>query len=233
MKKGSIFLVVLVLLSCIPFTCARAVTVESPDLSTGWNIVSVPAIPRNPDPKVVFSNFLVSGSLDQLYRWDSPVGSWVLYDEWSPGVFRGILLAEGYYFMYDPTKYQPGHDPSISFDGITENDTTDMWVSLPGLQYDDAEGGWTIVGCPYSVPYPWEAVKITDGTTTLTVREASRLANPWLTDEQWAWNAQKQSFEKLGLPETFPDRLDMEPWQGYWIRTFKDNLALIFEALPS
>lgn len=86
------------------------------NLPAGWSMISLPAIPDNPDPNAVF------GSLDYfiLYTWDSAAGAYVQPEALEPGVAYWILLLE---------------PASISISGTPLESYT---VSLPQ--------GWNMVG---------------------------------------------------------------------------------------
>ncbi|MDI6829363.1 MAG: hypothetical protein QME62_12850 [Armatimonadota bacterium] len=223
--KKLIFVLVLVALAAelaLTIAMAEVTTITSPPLPRKWNLISLPAIPKDPDPSVVFAGFPLENSA--LWRYDAPNTSFCCYDPWCPGPFGGALITDGYWLWNETA------GSTISYEAVTENYTTDMWISLPGKQNDNIGGGWTLIGTPYDVNYPWENVKVTDGTQTITVKEACNLPDPWLAQMHFYFNAEYQSLETLSYPEQFPNSTELVPWHGYWINSLKDNLALILEA---
>lgn len=216
-------------------------------LGIGWNLIALPAIPTNPSPIVVLNAFdTVNGTpvddgtgldMRRLYRFDGTNKNLIAWDSWSPDTFGGMLIGDGFWI-----KLLPGDPTTFSFEGITDNDTTDMWISLP-------TAGWHLIGHPFSYPapapdpsssgqyhmgnpYPWASVKVTDGTVTKSLLDASQYGANWLRSVGYFFNSTNQSIVDIGLPEDWPSCDTLVAWHGYWIRTNKDNLALIMDAMP-
>ncbi len=209
-------LLVIVML-CVPAGAAIE-TVSSGDpgpINMGWNLISLPAIPTSPDPQLVFPgcpNALAGG----LYRYDAATQSILLYDQYTPDAFGNMLLTDGYWLQLT------GSDTNvISFEGITDNDDTDMWISLP-------KTGWSIIGCPFSYPVNWNTVEITDGTATVPLSYARD--NSWLRTFTFWYDSSSQSLMSMGLDDDWGDSVMLEPWHGYWVNSLRDNLALIVPA---
>lgn len=218
LKSAKVLLILLTAVSiCLPASSAiENVCAPSPGpFNGGWNLMSLPAIPTNPEPESVFDEF--PGLIDaNLYRWEASLQGVVVYDEWVPESFGNLLITEGYWL-----NLPPGTSTPICFEGITDNDDTDMWISLP-------KAGWTIIGCPYSYQVDWNAVEITDGTATVplsTARDTGMLQ----TLTFW-WDSAAQGIKLMGLDDDWGDTNTLDPWYGYWVLTYRDNLALIVPA---
>ncbi|MDH7482290.1 MAG: hypothetical protein QHH26_10015 [Armatimonadota bacterium] len=226
MKRFIFIMVLIALVTQLVMTIASAevTNVTSPPLARKWNLISLPAIPKNPNPEVVFAGFPVGSGI--LWRYSAPDSNFYYYDPWDPEPFGGALITEGYWLWCE------NGGMTISYEAVTENYNTDMWISLPGKPTDTIGGGWTLIGTPYNFNYPWENVKVTDGTQTLTVEQACNLADPWLAKIHWWFDATAQSLMTLSYPDQWPDSTELLPWHGYWIQSLKDNLALILE-VPS
>jgi hypothetical protein len=241
MKKVGLLVVLAataVLLGCSAVSSAPT-TVTSPAnlFATGWNLFALPAIPTTPGPGAVFDEIGGDEGVDyrSLYRWDAPLQGLVRFDMWAPDDFGNLLLGDGYWIRFDP-----GDPNQVSFTGITDNDSTDMWISLP-------KAGWTIIGHPYSYPQPetapgepyyvgtpylWDNVSVTDGTVTKSMYDACQYGANWLDSTAFWFDSSNQSLINLGLSDDFPQCDSLIAWHGYWVRTFRDNLALILDAAP-
>lgn len=202
---------------CVPAGAAiETVSSGNPGpINMGWNLISLPAIPTSPDPQLVFPgcpNALAGG----LYRWDAATQSTLLYDSFGPEAFGNMLLTDGYWLRLTGTD-----NNVITFEGITDNDDTDMWISLP-------KTGWSIIGCPFSYSVDWNTVEITDGTATVPLSYARE--NLWLNTLTYWWDSEQGSLKLMGIDEDFEDNVTLEPWHGYWVKSMRDNLALIVPA---
>lgn len=194
-------------------------------INQGWNLISLPAIPTNPDPGAVFDEF--GGGLDgRMYRWDAATQSLTMYDVWAPEAFGNMLLTDGYWL---DLSYVPQGQTNVCFEGITDNDNTDMWISLP-------KAGWSIIGCPFSYPVDMGTIEVTDGTVTVPI--ATARDNRWINTLGYWWDNSIPgggggSLKTMGLEDEWPETTTLEPWHGYWIQVLKDNIALIVPAASS
>lgn len=222
MTKYALALVSVLLIAqaaCLPVTAALE-TVTSPSIvRTGWNLIALPAIPTNPDPVAVLDEY---APLDtRVYRYEASTQGLIMYDVWQPDKFGNLLLTDGYWL-----DIPGGLAEQFTFEGITDNNDTDMWVSLP-------IAGWTLIGHPYSYSVDWANVEVTDGTKTISLADAAKTENPpWLQSIGYWWNSEVQGLKYLGLPDDWPDSDTLTAWHGYWIQSNKDNLALILPASP-
>lgn len=216
---------------------AEVTTITSPPgvFSRGWNLFALPAFPTQPAPGSLFDELGGNEGLGVrgVSRWDAPTQQLLLLSASAPGDFGNILPGDGYW-----VRLKTGDPTTISFTGIADQDGTDMWISLPCA-------GWTLIGYPYSYPapdsepgepffvgdaYPWESVSVTDGTVTKTLYEASQRGARWISSNAYWFDSMTQGALDIGLPEDFPMSDSMVAWHGYWVKSYKDNLALIMEA---
>ncbi len=202
-------------------------TVTSPPVvKTGWNLIALPAIPTQPDPVSVLDEYTPpdgSGIDGRMFRYNAATQSLVPYDAWLPELFGNALLTDGYWLLVPG-----GSAEQFAFEGITDNNTTDMWISLP-------KAGWALIGHPFSYSVDWLTVQVTDGTKTISMEAAAKTEDPaWLQSIGFWWNSELQGLRTLGLPgdPDWPESEALTPWHGYWIMTYKDNLALIVPASP-
>lgn len=202
------------------------------DVYVGWNLVAAPLVPFNPDPNSVFAG-LADGIDGLLARYD-PSGGIVTYDSLDPSVFGNVLLGDGFWLMvYSGTQ-------TVSYDGVPDGvpdgagNKTDMWISLPGNQNDGQDaGGWHLIGHPFNHDSPVDSgsgtgdrLFFTDGTTLKNWSEAC--AANWvdfkLSGYDPAGGIFDVQYDGLGADDT------LRAGRGYWLLTYKDNLAMIIPA---
>lgn len=200
------------------------------DIYSGWNQISVPLVQTSPDPTVVFNGVSVYNSLQ---RYDATVGTYVLLDDISPELFGNVLLGEGYVLAGTEAKEVTVSSPIL--DGVpdTQNNKTDMWISLPGVQSSAAAGGWHLIGHPFNhitkvskTDGTGDNISFTDGTTMKTWKEAAE-AN-WVSGVALGLDSTTQTNFTVGFDLADSDQF--EPGRAYWIGTYKSNLAMIINA---
>ena len=221
MKRSAFLLLGLLIAVAVPaFSAIESVSSDNPGsqpINPGWNLIALPAIPTSPAVADVLDECPDALGIGYIYRWDTVAQGIKVYDMYNVEDFGNMLITEGYWLQIT------GNDSSvISYEGITDNDDTDMWISLP-------KTGWTIIGCPFSYNVDWNAVEITDGTATVPLSTARN--NSWLYTICYWWDSQAGGLQQIGLDDDWVGDSTMRPWHGYWIQSLKDNLALIVEAV--
>lgn len=217
--------------------CAANVSSCQYDVYAGWNLISCPLVPFNPDPTVVFAE-APQGVYNNLTRWDPTYGGITLSED-EPETFGNILLGDGYWLLCysGPT--------TLHFSGVVDgvatgpnpSDRTDMWISLPGNTVQNT-GAWHMIGNPFAhyvpvnEPDDWTGKNIlfTDGTVMLTWEQASKPPYTWVNAQMDGWNAASG-----GLTVRYDGDGDFDylaPGQGFWLMTYKPNIAMIIKAEP-
>jgi len=185
------------------------VVVRSPAgvVRSGWNVISLPLEPVDRDPAVIFDGIEIDGN---LYRWDNGTKSFIGYDAWNPGLFGSCRRDEGYYLYTSGSR-------EISYEAY----------SGTSAEYDIAisNAGWAIIGCPYMREKWWAGCEVRKGSETVSMSTACR-EKGWLSSIGWWWDNTSQSLRTLGLPDDFPESEYLQPWYGYWVQTYVDNLTL-------
>jgi len=212
-----------------------------------WSLIGLPRIPIDASPESVFANtmdYLPDGTNHpsrlngNLWRWETSLPSdndpspYVTFPETTiesqDYYLATIYSGEGYYIKTSgaPGSENPG---AINYVGIGDPiSTTDRYVSLPGRADSTA---WTLTGYTNrSESLNYENLCVTDGSTTLSATDAWK-AN-WITSCAYWWDTSTWSLCDVGLYEDLASNWDLEPWHGYFIGSWKDNLGLIIPAPP-
>ena len=231
--KGGETMKTLVLVLALTAVVGGACVAETAsfDVYAGWNNVALPIVPFNPDPEAVFAN-APQGIDGLLTRWDPSSGG-ITYDALDPDAFGKCLLGDGYWL-------QCWSGATISFDGVPDGvpdnagNKTDMWISLPGNQNTNS-GAWHHIGHPFNHDTPVDDgsgvgtnILFTDGTVMLNWATASAPPYNWVDTYMTGWNPASGGFyvqfDGLG------DDDHLRVGNGYWIKTYKANLAMIILA---
>ncbi|HUV04026.1 MAG TPA: hypothetical protein VMX94_02845 [Armatimonadota bacterium] len=213
----SLALLVVLLLFTFTAMASAAVTTHEYVVHTKWNLLSLPGIPLDPDPPSLFGVIPISGN---LYKWNAPLQGLDMYIDGDPDSFGHMLLTDGYWLRNTTGSAQP-----LSFSGLDDNDDMDIWISLP-------KKGWTLIGNPFSYPFPWVNAKVTDGDSTMLLRDASQWGVRWLSSAAIGWDEVGQGNIVVGVPDDNPTEESLRAWHGYWVRSYKDKVALILESVP-
>ncbi|MGQ9455362.1 MAG: hypothetical protein ACUVRS_10620 [Armatimonadota bacterium] len=218
---------VVVLLVVGSGVCLAVVTTV--DLYEGWNYVACPLVPFDPDPYSVFEGVSIDYN---LFRWDAPSQSEMHFGDEG---FGNILLGDGYYL--NNVDSASGFTYNGVPDGVPDasGTMTDMWISLPGNQLDGADaGGWHLIGHPFNHDTPTNGslgngdnIWFTDGTTLKTWDEA--VEAEWVESSMQYFDGVSQgqmtmTYQGWGNDDT------LRAGKSYWVRTYKDNLAMIIPA---
>lgn len=209
----------LVLLGVLAFLVISAAALAVVDdfpftLSNGKTLMALPGVPLEPAPTSVFGSITID---QRLTRWNADSQGWITYSQFSPSQFGNLLIGEGYWMKTTTSGL------GINYQGLTDTDTMDIWISLPKV-------GYNLIGNPFSVNYPWVNAKVTDGNETISITEArSRL---WLKSKMDYWDGDLQSWRSVGISIDFPTTQQLLPWHGYYLKTLAghDRLALILES---
>ncbi|MBP6963578.1 MAG: family 10 glycosylhydrolase [Armatimonadetes bacterium] len=183
-------------------------TASSSDVAVnGWSLFSLPLEPVNPDPASVLDGVNIDG---RLYRWDNPTQGLSIYDSWSPEQFGNLDTKSGYWL-------QSSSAGTISYQARAGAPAT----SDIHLQ----SAGWAIIGCPFPTDKQWPNVLVRHGSETVPIGSAG--SNAWMDTGGYWWDAANQGLMDIGLPENFASCETLQPWHGYWVRTYLDDLTMI------
>jgi len=166
----------------------------------GFQLLSIPVRPTNPDPAQVFDEAR-QGDVLVLFIWDPSQNKYLSYMN---GEITSVDPGRGYWLYV-----------------WTDNTTIAVQGDFPEGDYEITlpVAGWHMVSTP-KWPVAWGNVKFSDGTTTKTLMEA--LEAGWLVPYAFLWTG--TAYAAIFLPGT---TASMDPWMGYWIRTEVANLKMI------
>jgi len=216
--KLSLKLVVLLLVLTFAGVASASVTTHTYIAPPDWSLMCLKGIPLDPDPISVFGS---EGVIDgRLYKWNAVGQGTDVYNAFDPEAFGNMLLTDGYWL-----NNTSGSDETVSFSGLNDNDTMDVWISLP-------EKGWTLIGHPFNYSFLWENAKVTDGNTTKTLRDASQWGVNWISSVGYGWDEIGQGTFDIGIEGDYSMEDSLRPWHGYWIESKVDKTALILESIP-
>lgn len=202
-----------VILSDADFT-----TISEPtgsEITQGRNLGSLPAVPKDPNPAVVFAP-VSSEILDYcLFRWEAAGQGLLAYDMFDPEGFGGMLLGDGWWLMA-LSNY------TVSYQGRVQTDA--QWYTLPCA-------GWAIMGQPFGHSTYWSDVKVHNGGEAISLETAARTRN-WLDSVIIGWNSMTGSSFDVGLPDDYCSSDRLVPWHGYWVHPHQAGLSLIIPESP-
>lgn len=200
-------------------------------------ILALPNVPVNPDPMSVFDG----SGIDPTYnitRFDAVGQGYTSYDGDPQGPYGNMLLGDGFWCA-------GAAGQTISYEAIPDGvpdasgNKTDMWISLPGA--GNGNGGSAIIGNPFAHTvaidkgtYTGDHIFFTDGTKLLTWGDAVNNVDaqgnpdPWVSPTMTYFTG--FGYDDIWYDNSIGDVYQLDPGKGYWIATYKDNLAMIIPA---
>jgi hypothetical protein len=192
-------------------------------------LLSIPVEPDDPSPEAVFDEV----SPLYLYRYNGTD-----YDSFASGQLITVKELYGYWLLLDGTT-------KICVDGTV---LTGNWSLQLG------KTGWQMIGLPYPVVWgsgtgeppgppppppdsmalglpaafspmvqtPSGSITVTKGTQTTTLADA--VTAGWIYDTIWEYNTTSGKYTSV----TLSSGKILNPWIGYWILTYENNLKLNF-----
>ncbi|MBP6963463.1 MAG: fibronectin type III domain-containing protein [Armatimonadetes bacterium] len=178
-------------------------------VATGWNLISLPLVPANPDPGAVFSGLDIEG---RLYRWDKVNKSIIAFTEWSPEEFGEISTDEGYWL-------QSTRNAAISYEPAEVQPEGPRTIVLP-------KAGWNIIGCPFTTPRDWNDMIVSYGSIERPASTARDYG--WIDTICYWWDNSVPggAMLQLGLDDDWVDTTFLQPWRGYWFFTKRDDIRI-------
>lgn len=191
---------------------AESFSTSSDFLETGWNFISIPAIPQDPSPQSVFAGIDVPSSSLQFWTGNS----FQRYGEsfgWTGPIELGIP-----YWILNLQSPQ-----GLQLQGIPI--TSDQILTFQG---DFSGPHWIAFGVPMNQQMSISDLqfKITSGSDWFDWDTA--VNRNWITGMAQGYNAESASFFTVGI-NSVSDTSVLEPWKGYWLLIMTpDTLSIRF-----
>jgi hypothetical protein len=193
------------------FTLSRATTATSPTLAAGWHLVSIPTRPQVADPATVFAGVSID---QQLFRYDPETEGYVMYTAGDPGGAFGPLGRDiGCWLYLDEPR-------TFTYNAIRSE--LPGYIALP-------RRGWALIGHPRATATDISTLRVRDETTGTTVSLSIAQRMGWIELPMYGYDPATASYRTVGF-DAWSASSSLEPWQGYWLSTLRDNLMLIVPA---
>lgn len=172
--------------------------------------------PAHPTPPTVFKGAAIDGN---IYGWDNELQGSSVYDSMSGPAFGPISPDYGNWLsVLSPT--------TLRLSGRAQ--TTPRTIMLPHAP-PDSSSLWTIIGYPFLTAQSWGNCSVfnpnASGSQTRWLAEARDAG--WVCTILYGWDASIQGLYDVGLEDDWVANTTVEPWHGYWMQTFADDLRLI------
>jgi len=171
-----------------------------------WNLLSVPGVPTNPAASSVLAGINID---DRVLAYDAVTQGLCIYSSFQPEVFPPLCIGVGFWLRAN----QP-YDLVTRV--LTDQPDSDVSIGLP-------LAGSTLIGHPFRMAVRLRDCRVSDGVEMLSLVDAARRG--WLDPGITYWDNGSASTRMLDV-EWDPDAVLM-PWHGYWVRSYRPNLALI------
>jgi hypothetical protein len=184
------------------------------DLETGWNLISLPVDPDNPDPTVVFLDdplyLCTYNTATSNFEWvDKPPSA----TAGTAGALTTVSALGGYWLASEV-----GGQFCVTGTALTGDQVVDL-----------ATLGWYMIGVPYDVAWgtaTGASIKFTRAGVDKWLPDA--VAAGWLYGTIIGWDATADEF----IRTTVETGTTLVPCLGYWIRTRVNGLTMTFTDAP-
>jgi hypothetical protein len=180
----------------------------------GWNMISLPFDPVNPDPKEVFKDKLGNpiNIGDNFYRYDHNSSIYIPYSESTAEEFGLCKRGDGYWLnLLAPT--------TVSYQGV--GSTEPLTLLLPTKS-------WYMIGI-YNIEEELVNIQIKNNATSQTLPFSGAVNAGWIDSILYGWYPPELRYWEVSLDgPPINDASVVKPWGGYWICTNIDGLELIF-----
>ena len=171
----------------------------------GWNLMSIPVEPADPDPAVVFADLAACGNLIEmsLFQYTPGVG----YSIYPSTSFTAMEVGRGYWLR------------------VTNPCNNTVLGAAPSVPQEIAlANGWNMIGMPLADPVLWSGCQITDGVETKSIADAGSAG--WIQTLMYYYTPTGYGSVK---PDGTGSDDSLRPWLGYWLLTYQADLTLIVQ----
>jgi len=184
------------------YTVAQSATSPYGWFQPGWNLVSVPLEPEDPEASAVFDDLGANNTIaTNLYRYEAGAG-YAMY----PVDFTQVHCGQGYWLRLD-------------VGGIE----TVRGIEPRGDKHIALSNGWNLIGYPFKTAQLWSNCNVTDGAVTKSIQQAE--IDGWLQATIYYYDP--DTGYGTVTPDGTGDDSYVRPWYGYWMLTYRDGLELI------
>lgn len=187
-----------------------------------WNMVSIPADPQDPDPAKVFSGIDIANASLQYWQNNLPEGGFQAYGVsygWTGPITRGIP-----YWLCDSSSVS---DKSISYSGTVP--AADFVMTIPAHTQAPY---WIAIGTPFTKSVSADSIQFKNaakrGDTWISWADAysSGDSSKRIVDSNaQEWDASRNEFIRVtpSALSVLGDKIQMDPWCGYWLLVTDNN----------
>ena len=187
-------------------------------LLPGWNLISLPIVPANTTPMVVFRDLNLN-ILNTLFGWDCETQSQKIFSMANPGDFGQISADEGYWLYVDSSS-------TIKVNGDVA--FTERHIKLPQTLANPG-GAVTIVGYPFILEQPISRCKVYNPNApnpkTRPLTSAAKAG--WISQSFEGWDAVNQKAVTVGIGQAKGATNKLQPWHAYKVTSYVNELELI------
>jgi hypothetical protein len=176
----------------------------------GWHMMSLPAVPFDPNPQKVFAAIPKDILDGRLYYYSNALLSYVPYNIFAFEEFGSMKLGQGYWLnLIEPT--------TISYTGFE---------APPELRNITLHRGWNMIGTPSNADIPLANIRAKNLSTgeTKTLYDAAMAG--WVSFPIYGYDNARAGYFTCGFDDWDEEHV-LKPWFAYWVSANPD-VELIF-----
>lgn len=172
-----------------------------------WHLLSLPLVPSDPDPEVVFDPHPISGNLT---RWDAEQGKYITYYSWNPSEFGPCQTGVGYW-------YSAVESGPVDYLGTPHDTPQEILCGVVG---------WHIIGHPFPLAVPLDDCQAHDGGTQETKSLHDAWLSGWVDMPMYYYDPSSGGYGTCGF-DPWHDDDHLRPWLGYQFAVNRTDITLI------
>ena len=182
-----------------------------------WNCISLPLVPANTTPMVVFRGLDIDG---KLAVWDNEIQDYRVFNSSNPAAFGQIDPDQGYWlYVSDPVTFKVNGDIA----------TTARHIKLPQTRGNGV--ATTQFGYPFGLQMPISRLKVYNpNAPNPKIRPINSAANAgWISPafEYGVPSPDGPKWAPIGFGKAKGDTNKLQPWRAYRITSYVNELELI------
>lgn len=194
------------------------IQVNSLLLNPGWNFISLPMVPANTTPMVVFRGLDIN---EKLAVWDNEIQAFRVFNSSNPAAFGQIDPDQGYWlYVADPAGFKVNGDLAMTARHIKLPQT----LAQPG-------GARTEFGYPFNRQTPVSRLKVYNpNAPNPQIRPINSAVNAgWISPaiEYWIPDPIDPGWAPTNIGQGKGHVNKLQPWQAYRVTSHVNDLELI------